>query len=120
MVPSAAVGDTSGLLMSWSGGHGGGGRLNLTGFVWLSTVQVVGPNFTLLDHLLVLNAELIDGVIITTSQESTFFLEDFETPSFTVKMRNVDKLLVCSVSVDNLDSSIIVTNENSTIQNIKG
>jgi len=106
--------------MSWGGSHGGGSGLDLLGLVWLSAEEIIRPDLSLLDHLLVLDAVLVDGVVISTGQEGSFLLEDFETPSLTVEVRNIDELLVSSISVNDLDSSVVMTNENSAIQDIKG
>jgi len=120
VVPSFRISDSSSLLMRRSRSHSGGGGLDLLSLVWLSTEKIVRPDLSLLDHLLVLDAVLVDGVVISAGQESTFFLEDFETPSLTVEVRNVDELLVGSISVNDLDSTVVMTYKDSAIQDIEG
>lgn len=78
-------------------------------------MEVKGPYLSFSDHLFILDAELINDVIITTCQESTFLFNDFESPSLTVAMRCVDELLAASINVDCLDLTIIVTDCNLAI-----
>jgi hypothetical protein len=101
--------------MSRGGGHCGSGRLDLGGLVWFSTEKVIGPNFTLFDHLFVLNAEFVDSFVFTSCDEGSLFFKNFKTPSFTIEMGNIDEFLVSSVCVNDLNSSVIVTYENSAI-----
>lgn len=119
MVPSFRVSDSSSLLMSWSGGQGCSSRLDLFGLVWLTAMEFVRPNLSLLDHLLVLDAVLVDGIVITASQKGSFFLKNFETPSLTIEVRNVDELLVGSICIDDLDSSVVMSDKDSTVHNIE-
>lgn len=114
------VGDASGLLLDWMGTHGGGSTLDLGSLEWLASEEVEGPDFSVLDHLFVLNAELVDLVVITTCEEGSLLLEDFKTPSFTVMMRGGNKLLVSSINIDDLDGSIVVTNADLSVQDIEG
>lgn len=78
----------------------------------------MSPDFTFLKHFLSLDIKLINFVIITTSEESTLLLDNFKTPSFTVMMRSIDKLLVSSIDINSLDDTIVVTNSDLSIQNI--
>lgn len=120
VVPSWRVSDTSGLLVSWGGGHGSGGRLDLLGLIRLSAEEVVGPNLSLLDHLPVLDGILVDGVVVSASQECTFVFENFKSPSLSIEVGDVDELLVSSISVHHLDSSVVMSNKDSAVQNIDG
>jgi hypothetical protein len=78
-------------------------------------VQVEGPDLSFSDHFLVLDAVLVDNVIITTCQEGTFFFNDLESPSLTIAMRCIDELLVASINVDSLDLTIVVTDSDLAI-----
>jgi len=109
MVPLLAVSNWTSLLMDWSWTESRGSRLDLVSLIWLSTMKVEGPYLSFSDHLLVLDAELVNDVIITTCQESTFLFNDFESPSLTIAMGCIDELLVASINIDGLDLTIVVT-----------
>ena len=72
-------------------------------------MEVEGPDLSFSDHLLVLDAELVNDVIITACQESTFLFNDLESPSLTIAMGCIDELLVASINIDGLDLTIVVT-----------
>ena len=105
--------------MNWGLTHGRCSRLDLGCFVCLTTKEVIAPDFTLLDKLLVLDAVLVDHVIISASKESTLVVEHFETPSLSVEVRNIDHLFLGSISVDHLDSSIVMPNQDSLIEDVE-
>ena len=81
--------------------------------------EIGGPDLAFLDNFFVLDAELKDLVIITTSQEGASILQDLKTPRLAVVMRDIDELLAGSIDVDDLNSSIVVSNKHSAIEEIK-
>lgn len=119
MVVLRAVSDASRLLVFWGLTQSGSGRLDLFGFIWLTLVHLLSPNFTLLNQFFIFDAEFEDFVIVTAGQESTFFFDDLETPRFTVVMSNTVEHSVGAVKVDSLDGAIIVANENLAVQDVE-
>ena len=104
--------------MNWSLTHGGSSRLDLGSLICLTAKKVIAPNLSLLDKLFVFDAVLIEHVVISARQESAFVVEDLKTPSFTVEMGDIDNLFAGSIGVDNLNSSIVVAYQNSTIEKV--
>jgi len=78
-------------------------------------MKVECPDLSFSNHLLVLDAELVNEVIVTTCQESTFLFKNLESPSFTITMRCIDELLVASVNIDCLDLTVVVTDSDLAI-----
>lgn len=88
------VGDGSALLLGGVRAESLGVGIYFVCFVRDASVEVVRVNFTLSEHLFVFGAELVDGVVVTTGQESTLGLNNAKAPSLTVMMRGIDKLFV--------------------------
>lgn len=120
MVTLWAVCYSSALLLNWVRAHSGGSRLDLGGLVRLATEELEGPNLALLDHFLVFHVDLEDLIVVSASEEGSLVLEDLKTPSFSIVMRYVDELLVGAIDVDCLDSTVVVTDQNLSIQDVKG
>ena len=72
------------------------------------------------DHLLVCNTEFHDLVIVTTSEECSFFFDNMETPSLTVVMRVKDDFLSSAININDLNDTIIVTKKDLVIQEVDG
>jgi len=113
------VGNTSSLAMNRSLTKGGSGRLVLFLFILITIVHLYAPNYSLLNQLFVLDAKFKDFVVITTSYESTFVFKNLKTPGLTVMMSNTDDLSTCSVNIDSLNGTIVVTNSDLVIQNVE-
>lgn len=119
MVVSCRISNSSCLLLNWFFRHSWSCRFNFWSFICFSTHHVKGPNFSLFNHFFIFYAELINLVIISTCQISTFILDYFKTPCFPIAMRWINQFLVCSININCLNFTIIVSNKNLSIQNIK-
>ena len=80
----------------------------------------MGPHFSLLNQFLIFDAEFEDFVVVTAGQECALFLDDLETPRFTVVMSNAVEHSVGAVKVDCLDGAIVVANEDLAVQDVEG
>lgn len=85
----------------------------------LSTVQVEGPDLARFDALLVLDAELVDHVVVSAGEEGSLLLDDLKSPCLTIEVGLVHELLVSSVDIDSLDLTIVVTDKDLAVKDIK-
>jgi len=69
--------------------------------------------------LLVFDAELVDCIVISTGEEGSLILEHLKTPRLSIVVRMLDGLSVCAIDLDGLDSTIVVTDQDLTIQKIE-
>ena len=113
------IGDTSSLGMNRSLTEGGSGRLVLLLCIVFTIVQLYAPNLALLNQLFVLDAEFKDFVVITTSEESSFVFKNHETPRLTVMMSDIHDLSASTVNIDSLNSTVVMTNSDLAIQDVK-
>jgi hypothetical protein len=111
---------TSGLLMNWITTHSGCSRLDLLGLVTLAAIQLISPNFALSDQFLVFDAVLEDLIVISAGEEGSLVLKHLETPRLSIVVRIMNSLPVGAVDVDGLDSTVVVTDQDLTIQKIDG
>ena len=118
MIPFSTVGNASSLLMDRCRTESRCGGLDLIGLVWFSLVHVVGPDLAFSDQAFVLDAVLVDQVVVTTGEESAFILNNLKTPSLTVVVRSVNQLLVTSINVHCLNLTVVVTDDDLSIKDI--
>lgn len=85
----------------------------------LSTVQVEGPDLARFDALLVLDAELVDHVVVSAGEEGSLLLDDLKSPCLTIEVGLVHELLVSSVDIDSLDLTIVVTDKDLAVKKIE-
>jgi len=83
-------------------------------------MHISRPNLALFDHLLILNAELVDHVVVTAGQEGSIFFDNVETPGFTIVMTYVHQLFIGSINIDGLDFTIVVSDENLFVKDVEG
>jgi len=69
--------------------------------------------------LLVFDAELEDCIVISASEEGSLILEHLKTPSLSIVVGIMNSGPVCAVDVDGLDSTIVMTDQDLTIQKIE-
>jgi len=93
-------------------------RFDLARLISLATIHVIGPHFALSNHLLVLDIVLVDKVVITAGDESSFIFDNLETPSLTIEVRSINNSSVGTVDVDGLNLTIIMSDNDLTIENI--
>mmetsp|Transcript_19392 Transcript_19392/g.29768 ORF Transcript_19392/g.29768 Transcript_19392/m.29768 type:complete len:355 (-) Transcript_19392:470-1534(-) len=120
VLEARAEGDASGLLVDGVGAQSGSSRLHVGGLVCLSVEQVVAPHLALLDALSVLDAVLVELVVVTAGQEGALVLDDLEAPRLSVVVRDTDHLLVGAVDINGLDNTVVVANQDLAIQDIEG
>jgi hypothetical protein len=105
--------------MSWVIRNSRSSASDLIGSVWVSIVVLLcGPNGTRSENSLFSDTDLMELVIVTTSQVSSGFLNDFETPGFTITMSGIDKSLIGTIYVDSNNSTVIVTENNLVVKEI--
>ena len=121
MTPLLAVGDRSRLLVDWESGKCRG-RLNfaLGRLVRLAIVHVERPELGLPNERLVLDAVLIDEVVITTSKEGSCLWDNLQAPGLAVVVCCVNDLTVAAINIDCLNLAVVVTDEDASVKNVEG
>jgi len=81
MTMKSGVANSSSLLMSWIFRDRGSSASNLVGGVWVSVVVLFSsPDCSRSKNSFFGDTDLMELVVISTSQESTGFLNDLKTP----------------------------------------
>jgi hypothetical protein len=96
----------------------GSSRFDLASLVSLTTIHVVSPDLAFSQELLILDAVLVNDVIITTGNEGTLVLKNLETPGLSVEVGSLNELFIGSIDVDSLNLTIVMSNSNLAVQNV--
>ena len=79
----------------------------------------MGPDLARSNPFLILEAELMEFVVVTASEESLHLRNNLETPTLTVVMRHIVKFIVLPSDVECADPSIIMPNQDLVIHVIQ-